>query len=335
MTENVGPKTLITGARGYIGSALCEVFDRLGKNYGVLSREEITAFCQRGSQSSSAMDSALRGVETIVHLAGIAHRKEMTSPAEKSLYFQVNRDLVGRLFDAAKKNGVKKFIFVSTSKTLLVEKSLEVTGNYLPKESLDAYTQSKWEAENLLREGCINQNQMTCLVLQPGLVYGPRCKSNFLSLLKLIWLGLPLPLGGASDKRSYVFLGNLIALISHLVDSSQKSGYLEVVVADLTVSTSDLMAKLAKKLGRPNRIFYVPRGLMIFILRGLGAAGIFGRVFGRFELETRDVQKKLVWSFPYSADLGLQETADWYRKELASRKRRIGVRFLPRKRSSR
>ena len=45
---------------------------------------------------------------------------------------------------------------------------------------------------------------MEVVIIRPPLVYGPGVKGNFLCLIKLVKLGIPLPLGAVHNKRSFV-----------------------------------------------------------------------------------------------------------------------------------
>ena len=61
--------------------------------------------------------------------------------------------------------------------------------------------------------------------MRPPLVYGPGLKGNFISLLAAIDRGIPLPLAGANNVRSLVYMGNLadalIACATHPAAAGQ------------------------------------------------------------------------------------------------------------------
>ena len=76
------------------------------------------------------------------------------------------------------------------------------------------YGKSKWEAEQLFSE-VGSRGRLETVVLRVPLVYGPRVKAKFLSLLKLCDTHLPLPLGAIADNRlSLIYVGNLAAGIA-------------------------------------------------------------------------------------------------------------------------
>ena len=57
-------------------------------------------------------------------------------------------------------------------------------------------------------------------IVRRTLVYGPEVKANFLSLLKLVDSGLPLPLANIRNERSIIFVDNLGDLLA--VESGQR-----------------------------------------------------------------------------------------------------------------
>ncbi len=51
------------------------------------------------------------------------------------------------------------------------------------------------------------------VILRLPLVYGPGVKANFKNLIKIAGAGLPLPFKGINNRRSFLYLGNLVEVI--------------------------------------------------------------------------------------------------------------------------
>ena len=192
-------KILLTGASGFIGLALSEYCK---------DKIQLTPVSLR---TVLPEDIDFSGQNSIFHLAGIAH--QMTA-IEDEIYFKVNHDLTIRLAQAAKRIGVNHFIFVSTIKVYgenIVRNILDETSDCLPE---DAYGKSKRKAEIALQE--MEDDNFKVAIVRPPLVYGPGVKGNLIKLLNLINKKLPLPFGGIDNKRSMVYLDNLIELLLHI-----------------------------------------------------------------------------------------------------------------------
>ena len=119
------------------------------------------------------------GFDSVLFTAGIAHCKQ--TPANKDLYFAVNRDLALSVAQKAKEQGVGQFIYLSSMAVYGV-KTGEITETTVaaPPEN-DYYGFSKYQAEKLLEP--IKSEHFKIAVIRPPMVYGPCCKGKFQQLL--------------------------------------------------------------------------------------------------------------------------------------------------------
>ena len=158
---------LVTGATGFVG----QHFLRINSNNYLLKKVSL--------QDNPIINIDFSGVETVLHLAGIAHRMERT---EDALYFNVNYALTKELAIAAKVNGVKHFIFISTIKVYGDEKDhLTLEAECRPN---DAYGKSKLKAEEAILELITDSFNVT--IVRPPLIYGYGVKGNVEKLMRLV-----------------------------------------------------------------------------------------------------------------------------------------------------
>ena len=75
------------------------------------------------------------------------------------------------------------------------------------------------------------------IVFRLPLVYGPGVRGNIASLIKIINLGLPLPLSGIKNKRSILGIDNLVDLLIRCIDHSKASGKIFLASDDQDLST--------------------------------------------------------------------------------------------------
>lgn len=226
------------------------------------------------------------GAEAVVHLAAIAHRR---APADE--IHHVNVELTRKMGEAAAAGGAR-LVFLSSVKVHGEASALPFKEDS-PFAPRDVYGVSKVRAEEALRA----IPGLRHAVLRPPLVYGPGVKANFLALMKAIARGIPLPLASIENRRSLVYLGNLVdAILSCL----QRDG--TFLVSDgAALSTPQLCRALGRALERPARLFAFPPALLP------------GKLAGSLEVDDSAIRGALGWRPPFSCEEGLHATARWYR----------------------
>jgi nucleoside-diphosphate-sugar epimerase len=251
-------KVHVTGASGFVGRAFCERLAGAGHERASLGE-----------------------AEAVVHLAAIAHRRASVEELRR-----VNVDLAVETARAAAAAGAA-FVFMSSVK-VHGESSAEPYRDDSPMAPRDRYAESKARAEDALRA----IPALRLAVLRPPLVYGPGVKANFLSLMKAVARGWPLPLASVRNRRSLIYAGNLAAAILACLD---KEGTFLVSDGE-ALSTPQLCREIGAALGRPARLFAFPPALLP---RKLSAS-----------LEVKD--STLRWERPFTREEGLRATARWY-----------------------
>ena len=184
---------------------------------------------------------------------------------------------------------------------------------------------TKLAAENLTLQ-LSRAGGIRALILRAPLVYGPGMKGNPLRLYQLVARGTPIPLGSVSNRRSILYVGNLVAAIQTVLGDSTLGGEILFVTDGRDISTPEFIRAIARSLGLPARL--VP-----FPLAGLRLAGRVGNVisrFVRFPL-TSDTVDRLVASLPidssklfrrtgfhppYALEDGLRATAEWFHRQV-------------------
>jgi len=152
---------------------------------------------------------------------------------------------------------VRRLVFLSSVKVNGdATTSRAYTENDAPMPQ-DAYGITKREAEDALRR-IGSETRMEVVILRPPLVYGPGVKGNFLRLLRLIERGLPLPLASVDNRRSLIYVENLVNAIIACVNAPAAAGKTYLVSDGEDVSTPALIGKLATAMGRSPRLLPCP-----------------------------------------------------------------------------
>ncbi len=237
---------LLTGSGGFIGTALLDRLDCLGFDSCLVVRSPEKSPLRKVKvvpDISNDVDygDSLNGVEVVIHLAARAHVMKDTALDPLSEYRKVNVVGSENLARQAANSGVRRFVFVSSIKV----SGESTTGRNPYKENMlpeydDFYGQSKYEAENALRK-ISAETGMELVIIRPPLVYGPGVKANFLSLIKLASAGIPLPFGSVNNRRSMVYVGNLVDFIIHCIDHPKAANQTFLVsdVHDVSLSEVD------------------------------------------------------------------------------------------------
>ena len=164
------------------------------------------------------------------------------------------------------------------------------------------------------------ETSMGCVVLRPPLLYGRGVGANFLSLMRAVDGRIPLPLGALKNKRSLLYLGNLIDAIRVSLSHPRAPGQVFLLSDGEDVSTPELVCRLAAALGVRPRLFHVPARVLRLGARVLGRAASAERLAGSLQVDSSRIRAMLGWAPPFSLDQGLAETADWYRQVVAKRR---------------
>jgi UDP-glucose 4-epimerase len=310
----------ITGATGFLGNALLR---RLSSQYEVVALVRKEPLKQLAGleyricgdlSPTQEWSNQLLGVDVVIHTAARVHVMQERSASERE-YRRTNVEGTLNLARQAANAGAKRFIFLS---------SIKVNGEFtnlgkpfqasdVPKPE-DTYGVSKMEAELGLYE-ISKDTSMEVVCIRPPLVYGPGVKGNFLSLLRWLERGLPLPLGSVHNLRSLVALDNLVDLIITCLDHPAAANQSFLVSDNEDLSTTELLRRMGNALDRPARLIPVPPRLLQWGAKLFGKEEIAQRLLANLQVDISKTKERLGWAPPLSVDEGLRKTAEWYLKQ--------------------
>ena len=243
-------KILVTGASGFIGNFLLAALRDAGHEVRAASRsrveqQEIDYVLAPELGHDADWSRALNAVDAVIHLAGRAHVPTKNADAEtEELYFRINTEGTRALAEQAAAAGAKHFVFLSSCHALAAE-SGEILNAETSPHPLSAYGHSKLEAERAIRKALSN-TACAWTILRPPLVYGKGNKANFGLLLKLVKSGIPLPLASVRNRRSFIYVENLVDVIVACLGNAKAFGKTYLPSDGEDVSTPELIRKIAK-----------------------------------------------------------------------------------------
>ncbi|MGF6117892.1 nucleoside-diphosphate-sugar epimerase [Janthinobacterium lividum] len=290
-------KILITGANGFVGSALSHALEERKIPFtGAVRKNCLPGQMQVGELNASTdWRAALAHCSAVIHLAARVHVMHETESDALSAYREVNVAASLNLARQAWEMGVKRFVFVSSVKV-----NGEATygtpfcSSDIPAP-LDPYGVSKLEAEQALQQFAL-QSGMELVIVRPPLVYGPGVRANFQRLMELVRKGWPLPLGAVTNRRSMVSIDSLTDLLIVCSHDSRAVGQVFMVSDDHDVSTADLLRMLALAMGKRPRLLPVPHALLQAVANVLGRSAQASRVLGSLQVDISHTKQVLGWA---------------------------------------
>ncbi|MCG3713212.1 NAD-dependent epimerase/dehydratase family protein [Aliarcobacter butzleri] len=275
-------KLLITGSTGYLGNSFINQF---GNKY---TFEKFSLLNQK------IEDIKLDNIDAILHCAALVHQKVELS-YEK--YHEINVEYPVKLAKIAKQNGVKQFVFISTVAVYGEEK--EKLDENTVCNPITPYGKSKLEAEKELLK--LNDDNFTVSIVRPPMIYGKNAPGNIDNLVKLVKKLPIIPLANIKNKRSFIFIQNLLHIIDEVI--LQKKSGIFLACDDEPLSTSKLIDLIAKNLAKKTYLIKIP---FFESLLKILKPSFQKRLYGSLEIDNSITKEKLNLKNPYSVEDGIR-----------------------------
>jgi UDP-4-keto-D-QuiNAc 4-reductase len=291
---------MVTGATGFVGSALVAYLSGRGRTVRAVVRRDDRIWPD-GVTVCNVADAKLptfEDITCIVHCAARAHimREEATDPL--AAFRTVNRDATLALARAAAAAGVKRFIFIS---------SIGVNGSETKGRGYSVgdepaphspYAVSKHEAEQGLAI-VARDTGLETVIIRPPLVIGEHPKGNLGALERAMARGVPLPFGSVrNNRRDLVSLETLSSLIETCIDTPAAASETFMVSDGTPLSTRGIVEEIARLAKLKLRLLPVPASLLGTALRLIGKDALASQLLGDLEVDIRHTIDTLGWHPP-------------------------------------
>ena len=269
---DVKRKILVTGGAGFIGSHLVDallgengnhvtVIDNFNDFYApAIKLRNIAAHL--GNPSFSLIESDIREsgdvarlfedgrFDTVVHLAALAGvRPSLEDPRG---YYSVNVEGTLNLLESARRTGVSRFIFGSSSSVYGINQKVPFAEDDTINNTISPYAATKSGGEALCRTfSHLYDIQTICLRFFT--VYGPRQRPD-LAIHKftgMIFDGKPIPMfGDGGTRRDYTYVDDIIQGVRAAMDYSGSMYEIFNLGESETVKLSELIRMIEDSLDK-------------------------------------------------------------------------------------
>ena len=306
-------RILVTGAGGFIGRALCPGFAARGHRVvaGLRGTRAPGAPPVAGveprllGEVAPGRDwrGALGDVDIVIHLAQRAHRRASDA------VLAGEPEGAAALARGAAQAGVRRFVYMSSVKAMgdATAPGQLFRADDCPRPD-DAYGRAKLATERALVQVAAATG-LELVILRPPLVYGLGVGGNFRALLHLAGGVLPLPFAGIDNRRSLIFLDNLVDLAAAAALHPGAAGQMLLAADGAGLSTPALIRILAEGQGRVARLFALPDAVFAALRRLPGLGPAVSRLTLSLAVDDGRTPALLGWTPPVAAEAGLSLTA--------------------------
>ena len=169
-------KILIVGGAGYVGCSLAEYLINLKHEITVidlmiygnnLPKHKNLKIIKGDIRNIELLEYSIKDFDVVIHLACISN--DPSFDLDPKLGKSINLDCFEPLVKICKKNGVKRFIYASSSSVYGIKEEKDVNENSL-LEPLTDYSKFKVECEKILLSHA--SKDFNCLIVRPATVCG-------------------------------------------------------------------------------------------------------------------------------------------------------------------
>jgi len=301
-------KVLITGATGFVGNELVEqlknehqieTFRVVRRDNEVIYDHDILLASIDGKTDWSGI---LNKIDIIIHLAAKVHDMNYIDNDDiNNEYYQINSEGTKRLVEDAGKANVKKIIFLSTIKV-----NGDGIENIAFKESdiskpQGSYAKSKHLAEQHIISTSAKDG-LKYVIIRPTLVFGASVKGNLLTMMKLVYNGMPIPLSKQDNRRNVIGLKNLCDFIIYCIVNEDCNNNTFILSENRAVSTRELFEVIAYYMRKKLLVIKISSTILNYLRKIKKFDNIYIRAYGNLIVSNDKLINHTRWKYKYSIE---------------------------------
>lgn len=314
-------KIAVTGALGYVGSALCRRLLERGEQVHALVRpgSDGAALAALGAElcyadlaDPNTLAEGAEGCEALVHCAG-----ESARHASAAVLSWLNVAGTENALAGARHAGVRRFVHLSCADVSLVNRDRVhwKEDAVLGQAPLGAYARSKLLAEELALQN--SDARMSVVAIRPAYLWGPGERTNLPELCRQARQGGVRLCGRGQNLLSTAYVDNVVSMLWAAARSERVAGQALHVADPDFLNAGEFFEQLCRALGLPppRRGVYALEYALGFVRQRRQAAGTWcddvARVGRGGLLDCLRALTLLEPDPPVTVEQGMAEVARW------------------------
>ncbi len=303
-------RIFITGVTGFIGVNLVKHLNGQD-NFSLVghSRDLAKAKIQLNGlpiemiETYSAKIFDELGIDTVIHLAGIAH--DLSNQYKPEDYYHVNFQNTKIIFDEFIKSNAKKFIFLSSIKAA-VDISSQPVSETIQLTPVTDYGKSKLKAEEYIQSSKL-EGEKRAYIFRPCMIHGNGNKGNLNLLYRYAKTGLPYPFGAFENQRSFLSTDNLNFIFQAFLQKDIPSGIYHLADNGF-ISTKELFKLISNELGNKHIVWNLPSGLVQSLFSLVGKRPMLNKLTEDMMVSNKKLLQYIGQPLPLEMRDGLRRT---------------------------
>jgi nucleoside-diphosphate-sugar epimerase len=258
MEEKMSPATappspvLVTGANGFIGSALCRALLQAGCEVRglILHKTDAGVLEQMGVPYTAAdicdpatLKEPLSGVQTVFHLAALAR-----DWGPWKLFMRINADGARNVLQAAADAGVKRFVHMSTLAVHEFSGHVDADESTPATNRINGYCAAKIVAEQHVHE-FQEKGRLETTIIRPGaIIHGPGDTTVFIHLVPYLEQGRMMLINRGRQLTCYSYVENLVGGMVLAASRPEGVGETFILTDDIKITIRELMEAICAAL---------------------------------------------------------------------------------------
>lgn len=292
--QSMPSRILVTGASGFIGSALVSTFLAAGHEVRAASRRRVQRVARQNLEWVSLADLTgeidwsflLDGIDVVIHTAAIVHSRHV----KEEDWNKVNRLATAKLSRSCAEKGIKRLVFISS-----IAAQTGPSADHILTETDEPCPTSVYGRTKLAAEVEIRNSGVPFTILRPVAVYGPGAKGNVALVVKISTLALPLPFGALHNRRSLLSIDNLLQAILLCVDGWATKNETFIVSDRDGISVAEIFIALREGRERLSGSIFPLSPILLKSLAYAAGRGAWWDSFGRELLVSSQKLQNVGW----------------------------------------
>ncbi|MFZ5824242.1 MAG: complex I NDUFA9 subunit family protein [Bacillota bacterium] len=238
---------LVAGGTGFIGSHIVRELIKQGHRVVAMtrnperSRSGVPAgvdLRQGDVADAASLERALAGIDAVVAAVQFPNHP-VENPRKGYTYVKVDGEGTIRLVEAARKNGVKRFVYLSGAGTR--------EGQTAP-----------WFKAKLMAEQAVRDSGIPFTIFRPSWVYGPEDRSlnKFVTFAR--WLPFIPVVGDGKTRVQPVFVGDLARAVAASIEMEAAVNQVYEIGGPQALTMDEIIRTMLRALGRNRPLVHHP-----------------------------------------------------------------------------